>query len=203
MNTEEFWKGEFGDEYATRQEDMVENNREFFSRILYSNAIASEIDSVVEFGAGTGMNTAALHKIMGQPPVRLTSVEINREAAEKIPHGNVYIGSMFDFKRVDPPADLAFTKGLLIHIPPEKINIAYDILYNSSNKYILIAEYYNPTPVEVEYRGHQGRLWKRDFCGEIMQRYPQLALLDYGFVYHKDLYPQDDITWFLLEKTRE
>jgi len=100
-------------------------------------------------------------------------------------------------------ADLVLTKGLLIHIPPEKINIAYDIMYRSSKKYILICEYYNPVPVEVEYRGHSGKLWKRDFCGEIMQRYPDLKLVDYGFVGPWDEYPQDSINWWLLEKSGE
>ncbi|GAA0704411.1 hypothetical protein [Dyella marensis] len=40
------------------------------------------------------------------------------------------------------------------------------------------------------------------FCGEIMDRYPDLRLVDYGFAYRRDpSFPQDDITWSLLEKT--
>jgi spore coat polysaccharide biosynthesis protein SpsF len=58
--------------------------------------------------------------------------------------------------------------------------------------------------VSVPYRGHAERLFKRDFAGEMLKRYPKLRLLDYGFAYHGDAnFPQDDITWFLLEKTRE
>ena len=64
-----------------------------------------------------------------------------------------------------------------------------------------IAEYYNPTPVEVKYRGHDGRLFKRDFAGEMLDRFPDLKLVDYGFNYHRDHnFPQDDGNWFLLEK---
>ena len=34
-----------------------------------------------------------------------------------------------------------------------------------------------------------------------MDIYPDLQILDYGFVYHRDeFYPQDDINWFLLKK---
>jgi spore coat polysaccharide biosynthesis protein SpsF len=33
-----------------------------------------------------------------------------------------------------------------------------------------------------------------------MDRYPDLKLIDYGFHYHRDRYPQDDITYFLLKK---
>jgi hypothetical protein len=52
----------------------------------------------------------------------------------------------------------------------------------------------------VPYRGNQERLFKRDFAGELMDRHG-LKLVNYGFAYHRDNYhPQDDITWFLLEK---
>ena len=52
----------------------------------------------------------------------------------------------------------------------------------------------------VRYRGTDDRLYKRDFAGELMERY-QLRLVDYGFTYRRDNYfPQDDTTWFLLEK---
>ncbi len=64
-----------------------------------------------------------------------------------------------------------------------------------------MGEYYNPTPVEIPYRGHGARLYKRDFCGEILDRFGDLQLLDYGFAYRRDeRFAQDDLTWFLMEK---
>ena len=74
-------------------------------------------------------------------------------------------------------------------------------MFQSSHRYICIAEYYNPTPVEVPYRGHQNKMFKRDFAGEMLDKFQDLRLLDYGFVYHRDTqFPQDDVNWFLLEK---
>lgn len=97
--------------------------------------------------------------------------------------------------------DLTFTCGVLIHINPDKLNIVYEKLYNYSNRYILIAEYYSPRPVGISYRGNKDRLFKRDFAGELMDKYENLDLIDYGFVYHRDNnFPDDDINWFLLEK---
>lgn len=65
----------------------------------------------------------------------------------------------------------------------------------------MVAEYYNPTPVTIPYRGHAEKLYKRDFAGEMLDLYPELRLIDYRFHYHKDpLFPQDDITWFLMSK---
>ena len=78
----------------------------------------------------------------------------------------------------------------------------YDLLYQTTRRYLCVAEYYNPKPVEVTYRGHSNKLFKRDFAGELLDKFPDLKLVDYGFAYHRDNYfPQDDITWFLLEKT--
>jgi spore coat polysaccharide biosynthesis protein SpsF len=74
-------------------------------------------------------------------------------------------------------------------------------MYNLSNKYILIAEYYSRDVREINYRGNENKLFKRDFCGEIMDKYKDLKLIDYGFVYYRDNnYPLDDISWFLLKK---
>jgi spore coat polysaccharide biosynthesis protein SpsF len=67
-----------------------------------------------------------------------------------------------------------------------------------------VAEYYNPVPVAITYRGHEDRLFKRDFVGEIMDRHPQMELVDYGFAYRRDPnFPQDDINWFLLERNEK
>ena len=64
-----------------------------------------------------------------------------------------------------------------------------------------MAEYYNPTPITIPYRGHTEKLFKRDFAGEMMDNFSELSLNDYGFAYHRDTaFPQDDISWFLLEK---
>ena len=93
------------------------------------------------------------------------------------------------------------TKGLLIHINPDKLESAYRVIYDISNKYILIVEYYNPIPVEILYRNQKGKLFKRDFAGEFMNMFPEVSLIDYGFIYHRDpVFPQDDLTWFLMSK---
>ena len=71
----------------------------------------------------------------------------------------------------DPKADLTFTAGVLIHINPERLPIVYENLVSLSSRYILVAEYYNPTPTEVNYRGHNERLFKRDFAGELIDSF--------------------------------
>ncbi|AWI60709.1 hypothetical protein AB395_00005532 (plasmid) [Sinorhizobium fredii CCBAU 45436] len=89
----------------------------------------------------------------------------------------------------------------MIHLNPDLLPVAYQRLYEGSNRYVLVVEYYNPTPIEVVYRGHEGKLFKRDFAGEIMALFPDLQLVDYGFMYRGDpVFRADDLTWFLMEK---
>jgi len=196
---ESFWAGKFGDDYIERNKDRerVISNVMLFSKIL---AHTGPIKSAIEFGANIGLNLLALRKLL--PSIQLGALEINSQAAQElrsIEGVDVYEESIFDFAS-SKSYDLAFTRGVLIHIAPKCLNIVYDKLFSCANKYILVAEYYNPKPTEVTYRGHKGKLFKRDFAGEMLDRFNDLRLVDYGFVYHRDLFPQDDITWFLMEK---
>lgn len=198
---EAFWAGEFGTEYIQRNQgdQLLASNLNFFVGALRA---ARGLKSCLEFGANIGMNLKALNLL--HPGVDAHGIEINAEAArqlgEVIPPAKVYNTSILDFqpKRT---WDLALIKGVLIHINPEVLPQVYDKLVASTGRYLMVAEYYNPAPVAIPYRGHSDRLFKRDFAGEIMERHPQLQLIDYGFAYRRDPnFPQDDITWFLMEK---
>jgi len=198
---EEFWAGDFGSEYIGRNnsEELLASNLNFFSQALKQSG---QISSCLELGANIGMNLKALKLLY--PKITLKGVEINPAAAmllaELIGAHNVFEGSIFDFPLAGQ-VDLTLVKGVLIHINPEMLGVVYEKLYRSSSRYILVCEYYNPSPVTIPYRGNADRLFKRDFAGEMLDRYPDLNLVDYGFVYHRDTaFPQDDITWFLMEK---
>lgn len=199
---EAFWAGTFGDAYSERNRGpaMLAANLALWAQVLRS---AGPITSVIEFGANVGMNLEALRLLY--PGQEQHAVEINASAAttlaERLPEATVTVGSLLD---VEPSQtfDLAFVKGVLIHLSPDHLEAAYRALYAASHRYLVLAEYYNPTPVQVPYRGHEDRLFKRDFCGELLDHFPDLDLQDYGFVYHRDArWPQDDLTWFLLEKS--
>lgn len=198
---ETFWAGEFGTEYIQRNQDdaLLASNLAFFSRALRAtNGIAT----CIEFGANVGMNLKAIKLI--RPGIDLHGVEINADAAEQLRvvtgHDKVYNESILEFSP-ERQWDLTLIKGVLIHINPDKLPDVYDKLVASCRRYCLVAEYYNPTPVAIPYRGHSDRLFKRDFCGEIMDRHSNMQLIDYGFAYRRDPnFPQDDITWFLMEK---
>lgn len=199
---ENFWSGEFGDAYTNRNQGdrSIAANTALFGKIL---ARTQGLNTVLELGANIGLNQHALHSLL--PFAQLHAVEINARAANFLRElsfvSSVYHGSILEY--IPPQGfDLVFTKGVLIHLPPLSLPDVYDLMVEASNRYVMVAEYYNPYPIEVAYRGHEDRLWKRDFAGEIMERHPSLRLLDYGFCYRRDPnWPQDDVTWFLMDKT--
>ncbi len=195
------WAGSFGTEYIERNQgdQLLASNLNFFSKAL---AQVRDLGSVTEFGANIGMNLKALKLLY--PALDCRGIEINPDAATELGRligpGNVFQGSILEADVA--PCDLALIKGVLIHINPDVLPDVYDKLVAATNRYLLVAEYYNPSPVAIPYRGHTDRLFKRDFAGEIMERHSDMRLIDYGFAYRKDpMFPQDDITWFLMEKT--
>jgi pseudaminic acid biosynthesis-associated methylase len=199
---EEFWAGEFGEEYIQRNQSdqLLASNLDFFSKSLRAT---NNIKSCIEFGANIGMNLKALKLLY--PKQELFGIEINKKAATElytiIPKNNIYQKSILEFDEYIQ-CDLVLIKGVLIHINPNELQTVYEKLVKATKKYLLVAEYYNPTPVSISYRGHSDKLFKRDFAGEIIDKYPEFNLIDYGFIYHRDHnFPQDDITWFLMERS--
>jgi len=197
---EEFWRGAFGDAYVERSQGpaLVAARTALWARILKSCA---GIETVTEFGANIGLNLRAMAALL--PEARFTGIEINAGAARQLAaleRVTAIEGSMLDVAP-EAHADLAFTCTVLIHINPERLPDAYARLAGAARRYAVICEYYNPSPVEVAYRGHAERLFKRDFAGEFMDAHPAFRLRDYGFVYHRDpTFPADDFTWFLMER---
>jgi len=197
---EAFWAESFGDEYIDRNksQQLLASNIAFFTDIFKRT---SNISSIMEFGANIGMNIRSIDKILVN--AKFSAVEINKKACEQLKNhidGNLYNCSILDYHPKEQ-YDFVFAKGVLIHINPNELDSVYQKLYDTSSKYICVAEFYNPSPMTISYRGHEDRLFKRDFAGEMLDKFQDLKLIDYNFVYRRDNYfAQDDITWFLMEK---
>ena len=197
---EKFWAGEFGDAYIerNRRPAQLASKTALFGKIL---SAAGPVRSVLELGANIGLNLMALRSLV--PDGEFAAVEINPKAAAELRRLGwitTHEASVFDF-HPETAADLVLSSGLLIHIHPPKLPDLYRTLHAAARRYVCLVEYYNPTPVEVPYRGERDKLFKRDFAGEMLDLFPDLRLAGYGFQYHRDPnFPADDTTWFLLEK---
>ena len=200
MNEQEkFWSKSFGDKYTKRQpaKTLLISNIVFFSKVLKKY----NIKSLIELGANNGSNIIAIKKIKKKLK-NLVAVEINKNACknlEKISNLEVINKSIVNLE-INKKFDLVLLKGVLIHINPKQLKSVYEKISNLSSKYILFAEYYNPYPVKITYRGNKNKLFKRDFAGEFIKKYKKFKIIDYGFIYKRDKYPQDDLTWFLIKK---
>jgi pseudaminic acid biosynthesis-associated methylase len=200
---EEFWAGQFGNDYISRNEATPENisyNLFLFAKIF--KKVVPLPETIIEFGSNIGLNLRAIKLLL--PQAKLSAVEINSKAVARLQKDGVaqeiFHKSLLEFT---PPNlyDFAFIKGVSIHLSPDHLLDVYRKLGACSSRYVLVAEYYNRKPEEVIYRGHQGKLFRRDFGGFFLEVNPQYDLIDYGFSYHKDVYENhDDTTWFLFRK---
>jgi pseudaminic acid biosynthesis-associated methylase len=195
-NQEALWRGGFGKAYTERQCLNLLGTRVFFRRAL-KEADCTNLRAL-EFGANVGTNLLALRRMYEDS--WLSGVEINESAFGELQlvANEAYLDSILDF---EPRKNwnLVLSKGLLIHVAPENLVKAYRALYECSRRYILIAEYYSPRVENVEYRGKRGALWRGPHAEQMLDLFP-LKVLDYGFWWRKDKYPQDDLTWFLMER---
>lgn len=198
---EAFWAGEFGDAYTRRNEgaQITAGNLALFADMFRGHRRPT---SMVELGSNIGNNLRALRLLF--PDIEQHAIEINPVAAtelrRRIGDDSVTEASILDWAP-DRTWDLVLLKGVLIHINPKRLSDVYRTVAAASGRYVALAEYYSPEPVAIPYRGHDDRLFKRDFCREFLAAAPQFSLVDYGFVYRADpSFPLDDLTWFLLER---
>jgi spore coat polysaccharide biosynthesis protein SpsF len=196
---EKFWQGNFGNSYIKRNNHrkIIKNNYHFFKKVFKTKV---KINSLIELGPNVGLNIIALNKIFKN--LSVTAVEINKKACEhlkKIKNINIINNSILKFN-LKSKFDLVLIKGVMIHVHPKDLKKLYKKIEKLSKKYILICEYYNPHPISINYRGHKNKLFKNDYAGLFLKKYKNYKLVNYGFCYHLDKYPLDDVNWFLLKK---
>ena len=110
-------------------------------------------------------------------------------------------GSIVESNFAHNSFDLVYTMGVLIHIHPDDLLANMKKMYEYSGKYIVMGEYFNRTPVMIEYQGEKDKLFKRDFGKFFIENFP-VKLIDYGFLWGH-IYESagiDDLTWWLFER---
>ncbi len=158
--------------------------------------------SVIELGSNIGLNLKSVRLLAPNSliaAVKTNSVAVQRLRREKNAN-DVSHKFIFEFS-FPKKIEFCFIKGMIIHLSPDHLAYVHKKIACSSSRYGLIAEYYNRRPEEALYRGHTGKLFRRDIGGKFSDANPQFTLLEYGFSYHRDSRElQDNLTWFLFEK---
>ncbi|ANY18942.1 hypothetical protein A6F68_00407 [Tsuneonella dongtanensis] len=198
---EKFWADTYSKEYMEKNAAFDrDRGEEGWSKMLAS---AGPIGSILECGSNIGRNIGFLEAV--RPDAQKSIIEISKGAYETVtnryPLASSFNGPILasDF----PPAsfDLVFTIGVLIHINPDDLVATMGKMFDYSKRYVLMGEYFNRTPVMIEYQGEKDKLFKRDF-GKLFLENFDVELVDYGFLWGH-IYDDagfDDITWWLFEK---
>ncbi len=162
----------------------------------------SDLNSFLECGSNIGRNVKTLSKVL--PKTSANIIEINPVALEICRVNNKieleFLGSIKDAVFATQ-FDLVFTCGVLIHINPDDLIKTITNIFHLSKKYIIVAEYFNRTPVTLKYRGEDEKLFKRDWGKFVLENF-NVELVDYGFLwgYEYDSAGFDDITFWVFRK---
>ena len=198
------WRGGFGDEYVDRNTD----SRAYMAALTASWArilrclMDRQPQSIFEGGANIGLNLRALRNLT---TADFYALEPNAKARAKlvgdglVPAERAIDGLLTQIDLPDGSVDLAFTRGVLIHVPPQDLLKSCQELVRVSRRYVIANEYFAPHPEEVPYRGLTEALFKRDFGSFYLENFPQLRIVDYGFDW-KPVTGLDNLTWWVFEK---
>jgi pseudaminic acid biosynthesis-associated methylase len=196
-----FWKEKYAKEYISKNSNYsLEGGIKCWAKMLER---ADRIETVLECGSNIGKNIGLLNHVL--PSAAKSIIEISPDAfkvvTSKYELEHSFNGPIIESSFGATQFDLVFTMGVMIHIHPDDLLANMQKVYDYSNRYVLIGEYFNRTPVMIEYHGEKDKLFKCDFGKMFMQHFP-VKLVDCGFLWGH-LYDEagfDDITYWLFEK---
>ena len=202
----EFWKGNFGAEYAERNFSLKNVNssyeketgvtvesifQTFFKKI-------NRDSKILELGCNVGLNLGILGD-MGFN--NLTGLEINSETIKLAKTRNPKItfinSSIEEYDSENEKFDLVFTAGVLIHINPKVLDLILNKIIKLTTRYIFGFEYFSEKLEEISYRGNENVCWKRNFPSAYNKLLPEIKTVKEQKFYYKN--NSCDIA-FLLEK---
>jgi len=164
------WKKNFGDQYTERNAgdlDLSYIQKYEISRSSMNNNFLGFIDrdiKILEVGVNRGLQIEKL-KPMGFK--NFYGIEINKRAINicknRIGNINLVEASALEIPFKDNSFDLVFTSGVLIHIPPDYIDLVMKEIYRVSKRFIWGFEYYSEKYAAIIYRENEELLWKTNF----------------------------------------
>lgn len=193
---EALWAGQFGDDYINRNIGGYAHRGPFWQDIHGRH----RFESVLEIGCNVGGNLEWIAPLLA--PGHTVGVDINalaiRRLHERLPNVGAIWSPGRDLPFRDRHFELVFTMGVLIHQPESTLPLVMAEMVRTSSRYVLCGEYFDATTTEVPYRGHEGALFRRDYGGHFRELFPELTLIDEGFLGSDEGW--DDVTWWLFER---
>lgn len=198
---ERFWAQEYATDYIAKNSHFDHDlGASAWAQML---AKAEKVEQFLECGCNIGRNLEQLARVL--PQAQPSVIEISKPAFDFVSarheFTHAFNGPILDAPLPEGSFDLVYTMGVLIHIAPDQLLAHMKRMFDFSNRYVLIGEYFNRTPVSLDYQGEKDRLFKRDF-GKLFIENFDVSLVDHGFLWGHlyDAAGFDDITWWLFEK---
>jgi trans-aconitate methyltransferase len=185
------WRGDFGNAYTERNIVEPASRKNWFGK-----NIPDDVRSVCECGANAGHNLVAID--MARPDIWTVGVEPNASARARAAEAGVQLeaGDIYSLSPGAVPFDLVFTSGVLIHVPPHRLDGALSNLYAMSAKYLLAIEYRRDADTMIEYRGYRDMLWAADYGAHYQRLFPAVELIGEGELTEADGF-KDSYYWLL------
>lgn len=186
---EDLWINKFGNDYIKDNSNSkyIAWKASIFRNIFLSCKIS--VKSLLEYGANIGLNIPAIKSYY--PFIKYYAVEINKLAFNQLKKRNIYSYHQSIFDELNIKCDLVLTFGLLIHIAPDDLNEAYKILYEHSNKYILMIEHFSNNIETKKYRDYDNAFFKGNFANDFIKLYPSAKIIKGGII-------KGDLSWKLI-----
>ena len=193
---EALWSGEFGNAYVDRNRAAGAVRGSFWHRIMTDVSA----QTVLKVGCNVGANLRWIATL--RPPHWIYGVDINLKALRELrrthPDVNAQWSAVRDLPFCDRWFDMVFTMGVLIHQPEDALPLVMAEIVRCSRRYVLCGEYFAEQTIEVPYRGQNGALFKRNYGRIYQDLFPELHLVQQGFLCRNEGW--DDITYWLFEK---
>ena len=175
---EKAWAGKHGDEYTKRCDVDFESRIDIFGWLLDELDIGM-ISRILEVGCNKGHNLSSLQALTHYSIIG-AGLEINKSlcVAPGIVNGTIY-----DIPWSDNVFDIVFSSGVLIHIPPKRLDDAIKEMRRASNKYILMIEYHADVEKGFRYEedfDHGDGCWHRPYGKIYESLFPKDKLIKSG-----------------------
>lgn len=197
----DLWTGDFGNAYTQRNRVQSIDARLDMWKVLFPR----ECHSVLEVGANIGQNLEAISLLT---EAEMFACEPNDMAREELvnlfrdigePSRNVTADTADKLSFPDQCADLVFTSGVLIHVPPDKLLKSLKEIHRVARRCIIIGEYFAPSEEMVPYRGHDNALWRRDYGSLFLDNFNDLHCIGTMFAW-KRMTGLDNLLFWIMEK---
>lgn len=158
----QFWAGPEGTAYTARNNFDYRIRLPFWKKIVEATAATT----FLEVGCNRGANLRCIREVAPLDSA-MTGVDVNQDAINEAQMAGFDVALCEASGIVDllgkKCAQLTFTCGVLIHIPPKELETVMKRIVETAIDYVLCVEYDAPEEQHVLYRGHKDKLWRRPY----------------------------------------